>query len=101
MATRLEKLVYQEQPEDMLSDGDLIQLQMIALHGLQQEKKELVTHVQRVEEEKKRLLETVQQQANHRLAVLNGVIRQRGLELKSYGESLVAMAEGEYGIGSS
>jgi hypothetical protein len=106
MATRLEELVYQEQQqkEDMLSDGDLIKLQMLALHGLQQEKAELVAHVKRLEEENKRLLEMIQQQSNHRLAVLNDFVKRRGLELKSHGESLVAMAEAEvlvYGSGSS
>jgi hypothetical protein len=94
METRLEELVYQDsQQEDMLSDSDLIKLQMLALHGLQQEKAELVIHVKRLEEEKTSLVEMNQKQTERRLTVLNEFVKRRGLELKRHGEFLVSMAK--------
>jgi len=93
METRLEELVFQEsQQEEIWSDADLIKLQMLALHGLQQEKADLVSRVKRVEDENKRLVEMKQQQTD-RPALVNEYIMRRGLELMRYGEFLVSMVD--------
>lgn len=105
MATRLEELVYHDnQQEVMWSDGDLIKLQMSTILGLRQDNAELATYAKQQEEEKTRLAKRIQQQTDRQAAVLNKLVKWRGLELKHYGESLISIAEEEtsaYDIASS
>jgi hypothetical protein len=96
MATRLEELVFREnQQKDISSDSHLVQLQMLAMQSLQQDKAELATHVQRLEQEMQKLVEVNLQQSNRHLMVLNKFTMQRGRELIQNGEVLVAMAKQE------
>ena len=93
MATRLEELVYRGNEQDELCDEDLITVQMIAIHCLQQDKAELVSCVKRLEEEKAKLVEMNQQQTAGRMLVLSNLVKRRGLGLKRQHDLLVALAE--------
>lgn len=66
---------------------------MLALHGLQQEKAELVFYVMRVEEGDRRLVEMHQEATKHRVAAFNDFVKRRGLELQRHGKFLVSIAD--------
>jgi len=68
-----------------LSDGDILEMQMIAIDQLQQERDDL-------EIENRRLRALNREQTASRVRVLKEIVRHRGVELKAHGEFLIRMA---------
>jgi len=68
-----------------LSDGDILEMQMIAIDQLQQERDNL-------EIENRRLRALNREQTASRVRVLKEIVRHRGVELKAHGEFLIRMA---------
>ena len=82
MVSVMEELA--ESHED-LNDKDLLEMQMIAIDQLQQERDNL-------EIENIRLRALNREQTASRVSVLKEIVRHRGVELKAHGEFLIKMA---------
>ena len=81
----LERDTALEAGSDTLEDGDIIELQMIAINTLEDELNSLET-------ENTRLRALNREQTASRVRVLKEVVRHRGVQLREHGEFLVRIA---------
>lgn len=85
MVSYVEQLAASDEDGEELNDKDLLEMQMITINQLQQERDNL-------EIENVRLRALNRQQTASRVGVLKEIVRHRGVELKAHGEFLIKMA---------
>ena len=85
MVSFVEHLTASDEDGKELNDKDLLEMQMITINQLQQERDNL-------EVENIRLRALNREQTASRVGVLKEIVRHRGVELKAHGEFLIKMA---------
>jgi hypothetical protein len=85
MIELVEQIAASDKDGKELDDADIIELQMIAIEGLQRDRDHL-------EAENFRLQALNHEQTASRVSVLKEIVRRRGVELAAHGEFLIKMA---------
>jgi hypothetical protein len=85
MVSLVEQISSSDKDGKEIDDEDLIELQMIAIDQLQQERDNL-------EIENTRLRALNREQTASRVSTLKEIVRDRGVQLKTHGEFLIKMA---------
>lgn len=79
----------------MIDDSDIIGLQVLAIHGLQEEKNQLVERIDHLEAQIKLLENRSKEQTQMRIEFLMELVYQRAQELSTQGKCITEMADEE------